>query len=689
MSGKRFLNSKTEWKTGLSSVLLRYEKLVMVLLASAGLTAVLQHVEFNLLEANLYDLRVKASFPARSSNDIILVTLDDQTIKALDQPAPLSIDTHARFMEALERLHPRGIGYLIDFNQVRHTNTDLFQSPWTERFLNATRHLEQSGTTVLFGTPYDVTGEVVAPYPLSTLPHALAFIHKDGTVFAEDKVTRRALVSLNDKPTFHIDFAERLGMIPTGQVPQGTFSIPEIGTQYFFFRYRGDTVIPTRQRATPPYERISFHEFLDGNFPADALRGKILLVSTFLRESPSDFTYTPYSRTEFVNPKLLVHAHILDSVIHDDGIIILPVWINWVVTFVMSSLVFWWVLNLTPLYGVFSTISLSIAFLVVSQVLFQTNGLWVRESQPLVAILIGYYLAVPYRLIREYKKRWDYQRKNELLIQVEELKTNFLNLVTHDLKTPVARIQGLAEVLLRKASDRLIDRDRETVQHIISSTDELNRFISSILELSKVESQRLRLQIESKDINQLIERCVEGFKAPARARQIKIQLQLEPLFPVRIDAGLISKVMNNLVDNAIKYSPVESEIQIISREVDNWIEILIQDSGIGMTPEEQENLFTRFYRAKNDTTAEISGTGLGLYLTRYFIEAHGGSVEVESEKGKGSTFKIRLPIEGAKSDSIMELREVKSYAKVEFNETRVMGLTRKITTLVKNLSNKS
>lgn len=314
-------------------------------------------------------------------------------------------------------------------------------------------------------------------------------------------------------------------------------------------------------------------------------------------------------------------------------------------TFLVTAIVLWWIMTSTPLYGVFATFTLALAFIFISQALFQIRGLWIRESQPLVGIFVGYYLAVPYRLIKEYKKRWDYQRKNEILTQVEELKTNFLSLVTHDLKTPVARIQGLAEVLMRSGAERLNGRDFETLKHIVRSTEELNHFISSILELSKVESNRIHLNLASKDINQLIEKSLEGFAAQARARQIEILSDLEPLFPVKIDASLISKVINNLVDNALKYSPPGSEIRIRSREVDEWIEISVQDQGIGMSDEERESLFTRFYRAKNDTTTAISGTGLGLYLTKYFIEAHQGHVEVQSEKGKGSTFKIFLPIQ--------------------------------------------
>jgi signal transduction histidine kinase len=298
---------------------------------------------------------------------------------------------------------------------------------------------------------------------------------------------------------------------------------------------------------------------------------------------------------------------------------------------------------------VFATVTLVFLLIAFGQLLFQLKGIWVRESQPLVGIFIGYYVVVPYRLIREYKKRWDYQRKNELLTQVEELKTNFLNLVTHDLKTPVARIQGLAEVLLSKTATTLPSADRQTLANIILSTEELNHFISSILELSRIDSNRLRPNLESKDINVLIERSIDLLAPSARAKKIQLSTSLDPLFPIRFDVSLISKVINNIIDNAIKYSPLDSDIQISSKEVSlpsgAYVEIAVRDHGIGLTQSERENLFTRFYRAKNDTTARTSGTGLGLYLTKYFVEAHQGFVTVESEPGKGSLFKICLPMD--------------------------------------------
>jgi signal transduction histidine kinase len=635
-------------KKYLRSQVKRYEKPLMILTVASAVTAILLNFGLGFIEAALYDYRMTTASSRIATADarIELITLDDLTEKTADKTSPLPLSYHTRLLEMLERYHPRGIGYLIDMSQVQQLEPGEFQNQWGARFVAAAKRLEANGTAVEIGTRFDVTGEVAPPYPLSLVPHAIAVIHKDGNVFSSDKVTRRALVSLNGESTFHLDFAKRLGLAPPNSTPRGTFEVAGLDVSYFFFRYHGNP-------AEEHYSHHSFGEVMRGEVPLKELRNKIILIGTLSRESSSDFAFTPYSVTPFTSPKLVIHANILDSVIHNDGIVRLSPWINSVVTFSVTALVLWCVLSLTPLYSVFATLTLFFALLLVGHALFDLKALWLKESKPLIGIFVAYYLAVPYRLITEYRTRWEYQRKNRVLTQVEELKTNFLNLVTHDLKTPVARIQGLAEVLLRKAGERLIDRDRETIHHIISATDELNHFISSILELSKVESQSLQLAIESRDINQLIEKSATSLKAAARAKQIKMNMQLDPLFPIRIDANLISKVINNLIDNAIKYSRSGSEVRISSRENGAWIEIAVEDQGIGLDSSEQENLFTRFYRAKNPRTAETSGTGLGLYLTRYFVEAHGGQVDVTSERGVGSRFVILLPVEGPAKETVV------------------------------------
>ncbi len=617
----------------------RYENALVAIVGAASLTTVLAQFEFNQFEAALYDFRIRQGAPPKADPNIVVITLDDLTTRALNDFAPLTLDVHTQLLEALEKASPKAVGYLVDLNRVSENNPDLFNSDWAQRFVNAADRMQKAGTPVVIGTSFDVTGEVLPPYPLSAVPHSVAVIHRDGNVFAEDKVTRRALTYLYERPVFHIELASKAGLVPENYRPRGDFYVPDVDANYFFFRYHGSTATEFS------YPRYSVIEIMEGRVPVEALKGKILLVGTLGKEDSSDFVFTPFSKGPFTNPKILVHANILDSVIHGEGVLRAPASIDWMITFAATAGLVFFVLISKPLHGVFATFGLATLLFAAAHSLFAANSVWIRLSQPLVGLFLGYYFVVPFRLIREYKKRWDFQKKHELLLQVEELKTNFMSLVTHDLKTPVARIQGLAEVLLRKADERLIDRDKETVRTIIDSTDELNHFISSILELSKIESRRLTIQKQSKDINQLIERSIDGLKPQAKAKGISLRSNLEPLFPIKFDPSLISKVINNLIDNALKYSEPGSEVSIESREIDGCVEVAITDQGIGMTEEELDQLFTRFYRAKNDTTTKIAGTGLGLYLTKYFVEAHGGSVVVESEVGKGSTFRIRLPIE--------------------------------------------
>lgn len=625
----------------LRTVIRFLDKPAILAVVAAVMTAVLMNFEFNSLEANLYDLRMTWGGHGATSDSIALVTLDEKTTAALGDFAPLSLDQHVKFIEALEFYSPKAIGYLINMNHVNQVHPELFDGELGLRFVDAARRFEARSIPFIVGTPFDVNGEVLPPYPLSSLEHSIALIHKDGNVFSSDKVTRRALVALSGRPAFHLALARATRSVSEDFLPRGTYSIPDIDASYFFFRYHDN------KQATDAfkYPRLSYIDIIQHAVPPELIAGKTLLIGTYVRDNPTDSSLVPSVGQGASSPKLVIHANILDSILKNDGIARSPSWLNALTIFLFILFVVSWVVQARPLSGMLASGALASSFLSIGHFLFgSSTGLWIHESQPLMGILFGYYFVVPYRLLREYQKRWDYQRQNELLKQVEELKTNFLSLVTHDLKTPVARIQGLAEVIQRSASSRLLSEDLNNLQSIIGSTEELNRFITSILELTKVESNHLQIKLESKDVNALIESSVEGFQTHAHRKNIEVVTKLDPLFPVKIDPSLISKVINNLIDNAIKYSPENSQIVVQSREVGDWVEISVKDQGVGLSEEDKMSLFRKFFRVRNEATSRISGTGLGLYLTRYFVEAHLGQVEVQSEKNKGSTFIIRLPL---------------------------------------------
>ncbi len=627
----------------------RFDAPLILLACSIGMTAVLMNLEFNLLEANLYDLRMSRGPQKSPDSRIVLVTIDDNTTKGLDQFAPLKLESHVKFLEALASQSPAGIGYIADLNRAYQDSPEATRAQSSQALIKAVNDLQSKGSAFVLGTPFEVNGESIPPAPLSELNHAVALIHKDGNVFAEDKVTRRALLSLYRKPVFHTQLLEQMKLIGDGERPSGTFYAAEAEADYFFFKYHRSPTIRWNEPFKLPYERYSYIQIMDGGLPPDTLKGKIVLIAGLSREDSRDFAFTPYSKTALANPKIVIHANIIDSLMNRDSIVRAPVIANWIATFLLVTSVIWFVLYLTPLFGVMASLSVAVGFITVALFAFSWGGIWIRMSQPLAGIFLSYYLAVPFRLIREYKRRWDYQKKNQLLVQVEELKTNFLNLVTHDLKTPVARIQGLAELVLRRRSNPSVEKDdtkeKEALNSIMRATEDLNRFITSILDITKVETNKIELTLESKDINLLIERCIEDLKPQAENKRIQIVADLDALFPIRFDQSLIRKVLCNVIDNAIKYSSEHSEVTVRSREVGEWIQISVTDQGVGLSPEDQDSLFKRFFRAKNPATAQSPGTGLGLYLTKYFIEAHHGSVSVESKLGKGTVFTIYLPVD--------------------------------------------
>ncbi len=653
-----------EW-TRLSAARARMEQLAAVILTSLVVTFGLHQFQLNDIEAALYDLRITGATQNNQETNITLIALDDRSLRVLEEQTPLPFNQQISILENLISQKPKAIGWLLDFptHPIATTSEPLWSSTQERRFIDAVSKYESQGGVFILGTGYSPQGEVPPPYPLDQLDHAPAIIHRDGNIFSEDKITRRALWSISDAPTFHQLMARRLNLISENQKPKGTYR--DLRAEYFFFRWRADPALqlgeerPTDVRvlSNNPWQYYSWLDIAHGKVEASTIQGKVVLVGSLSRDQSTDFAFTPWSRKPFSNPKLAVHATIIDAIAQQQSLIQSSRALTLVLTFLASIFVTICVVATTPIQGLMATLSLAVSFIFLSHLLFVMRGYWLLSAHVLVGIISSYYIAVPYRLYQEYRARWEFEEHSKILTKVEEMKRNFVSLVTHDLKTPVARIQGLAEILSKKAADRLNERDQFSIKQILNSTEDLNRFITSILELNKIDSDGdFALRLESRDINDLINLAVESFKAQSKLAEIQIETDLEPQFPIKLDIQLMRRVLHNLIDNALKYSNRGARIKIVSRDLNTQdslglegVEIRVSDQGIGMGPEELKNLFTRFYRVKNDHTTRITGTGLGLYLSKYFIEAHGGRLTVESQAGTGSSFIIQLLVDPAQS----------------------------------------
>lgn len=603
---------------------------ISFLLAAASLNTDLYRVE-----AFFYDLRMRWKGSESVHPDILLMLIREK--KSADSPEMEDdLESHLKALENLVQKKPRAILYLNKFDPV-----DIETKPEVaDKFVEVALNAESQGTKIYFGTDIDFSGEVLPPYPLSLLPHFPSILHKDETIFAEDKVMRRALLTVLKEPSIHMRAAfpemTKEELMEKAKHVRGAYYFGPARERFLMIRYPQNTA-----HANGAFPSIEFANVLEGK-DTDNVTGKIILVHSLRRETINDYVFTPYSRSPYTNPRVLVHASILDTILKNKGISTVRGTMDAVLTFLLALVLAFTAITMSPSRGVAALVILSAALFLTSLALFRV-GYWLPLVHPLLAMFFTYYLIVPYRAILEYKKRWEVQEKHDLLVQVEEMKGNFLSLMSHDLKTPVARIQGLAEMVMRQGG--LLPAQEDELRQIVLSTESLDKFISKILNLTKVESNEIKLNKKSKDINKIIEQCVQKLEFQARAKDIGMELRLDPLFPIHVDSSLLIQVFTNIIDNAIKYSPPGSRVMISSREASDKVEITIEDTGSGLDEYEQQQLFTKFFRGHSTPDDQVKGSGLGLYLSKYFIELHQGSVQASSQKGAGSKFVIKLPIE--------------------------------------------
>jgi signal transduction histidine kinase/CHASE2 domain-containing sensor protein len=227
--------------------------------------------------------------------------------------------------------------------------------------------------------------------------------------------------------------------------------------------------------------------------------------------------------------------------------------------------------------------------------------------------------------------------------ELQEMKTDVMTLVTHELRTPLTAIQGMSEVLAQFDVDE--ERRREMHLAINDEAKRLSLMISEYLDISKLESGAQPLRLTAVRIGSLVERVLLLLDPVAAQRQIKIVRRLVANLPGLLgDVDLLTQALTNLIANAIKYSPVQTEIVIAARADDDALIIDVTDQGYGIPAHLLGRIFEKFYRVPRVEDADVPGTGLGLALVREIIELHGGRITVRSEPGVGSTFSVRLPL---------------------------------------------
>jgi signal transduction histidine kinase len=241
-------------------------------------------------------------------------------------------------------------------------------------------------------------------------------------------------------------------------------------------------------------------------------------------------------------------------------------------------------------------------------------------------------------------------------MRLSAMKSDFVSNVSHELRTPLASIRVFGE-FLRLGRVREDPKIREYGVYIETESRRLTQLINNILDFSKIESGAKTYDFRSADIIELVSDTLRTLELSLKHKGFRLDLHTpaEPIPPVDVDVDALAQALANLVDNAVKYSDGGKEISVSVQRNKSDVVIAVKDQGIGISPDEQHKIFERFHRVSTGLIHDVKGSGLGLSIVNHIVKAHGGSVVVESELGRGSTFFIRLPLSSRSALQATEL----------------------------------
>lgn len=223
-------------------------------------------------------------------------------------------------------------------------------------------------------------------------------------------------------------------------------------------------------------------------------------------------------------------------------------------------------------------------------------------------------------------------------------KDDFMHMMIHELRAPLTAIKGAADLVLNSQNKLSPDESIKMVQLIEQQSTKLLEQVSSLLDLAKIQASQFTIQKTSVDVGKLVQDATAVFLPQSRVKNVSLVTDIQSNLPLVMGDQLrLGQVINNLVSNSLKFTPTGGTITVSVKKTDtNHVILSVSDTGIGIEEAKQKDLFTKFYQVNHDNNTP--GTGLGLYIVKHIVEAHGGTIQLSSAVGKGTTITLTLPI---------------------------------------------
>ncbi|MBX3022104.1 MAG: CHASE2 domain-containing protein [Bdellovibrionales bacterium] len=570
-------------------------------------------------EVKQYDTRFRLRGTQEVSKQIVMVYFDQEdwnawvgasqnwlrTLKETNELNDASFWRTAVWNRLLGNIlaqDPRSIGVSFVFNP------NLPRPDETQRYLFDPR--------VIWAAQLDNEGRVALPLMATSYGHnaALVDLRED-----EDRVLRRFSPPLAPIPHMAIKLAESSAQV----APQDVNAL--IGESRTI-NYRGPKGV---------FPSISALNVLQGRVPPAFFKDKIVIIGS----SQLSAYHTPVGQMARAD----VIAQTTDNVLAKRWIKRTPLWLSSIYLLAVLLLAVAVLTNYPQMVAAVFLVWIALGSVALSLWVFDSFYIWLPAYSALMLEVVAYVVFIGYQLSLKENQTWRLEQEKHLLSELDQLRNNFVSLISHDLKTPIAKIQAICDRLMTSPKE-VSEEVREGLSSVRKESMELHRYIQSILQISRLESNKVQVRKEPIDFNEVVEKAVTQLRPLSQDKRQRLAMDLEPMFSIEADGVLIQEVILNLVENAVKYTPNDGDIQVQTNEIDDKVIFTVKDSGPGIPEQDKEHLFEKFFRGQAQQSS-IKGTGLGLFLVKYFIELHGGEVFLESELGKGTRVGFTLPLE--------------------------------------------